>query len=89
MRKLECILLPRGRERGIEESLAAGVAWEAACGESRQYLFPRTTVKRKRRSGREQKGKDTLNVAISWYLPLNRNISTEICDLEQSIANVL
>ena len=33
--------------------------------------------------------RDTLKVAISWYLPLNRNMSTEICDLEQSIANVL
>jgi hypothetical protein len=37
----------------------------------------------------QEMGKGVPSVAISWYLPLNRNISTEICDLEQSIANVL
>lgn len=30
--KLECILLPRSGERGVEESLAASVAWETAWG---------------------------------------------------------
>ena len=45
MRKLECILLPRRGERGVEESLATGIARETACGDLRQYLPPRTMTR--------------------------------------------
>jgi hypothetical protein len=38
------------------------------------------------KEGERAKGRDIPNVAISWYLALNRNVSTEVCDLEQSIA---